>query len=120
MVKTTQEVIKETKMEPLDSLSYKTYINNFNEKYGDLLEEQKQLINNYVMSFQDGGSMFRLFLYNELDRIKESVKNAVVDDGLKDHLDKTLTLIESFKTKPLDEEIFEKILKLQSIVKEIE
>ena len=120
MVKTTQEVIKEAKMEPLDSLSYKTYINNFNEKYGDLLEEQKQLINNYVMSFQDGGSMFKLFLYNELDRIKESVTNAVVDDGLKEYLDKTLTLIESFKTKPLDEEIFEKILKLQSIVKEIE
>ncbi len=50
MVKTTQEVIKETKMERLDNLSYKTYINNFNEKYGDLLEEQKQLINNYVQS----------------------------------------------------------------------
>ena len=120
MVKTTQEVVKETKMEPLDNLSYKTYVNKFNEKYGDLLEEQKQLINNYVLSFQDDGSMFRLFLYNELDRIKESIKNAVVEDDLKEYLNKTLTLIESFKTKPLDEEAFEKILKLQAIAKEIE
>lgn len=120
MVKTTTEVIKESKLEPLDNLAYKTYITKFNEKYGDLLEEQKELINNYVMSFQDEGTMFKLFLYKELDRIKESIKNAVVEEDLKQKLNQTLQLIESFKAKPLNEEVFERILKLQSLVKEIE
>jgi hypothetical protein len=114
------EIVQESKLEPLDNLSYKTYVGKFNDKYGDLLQEQKELINNYVMSFQDQGATFRLFVYEELERIKHSISNAVVEESLKEHLNQTLALVESFKNKPLSEETFEKILKLQSIVKEIE
>ena len=114
------EIVQESKLEPLDNLSYKTYVGKFNDKYGDLLQEQKELINNYVMSFQDQGATFRLFVYEELERIKSSISNAVVEESLREHLNQTLALVESFKNKPLNEETFEKTLKLQSIVKEIE
>ena len=50
-------------LKPLDNLTYKTFVQKFNEKYGaSLLEEQKNLLKKYITSFEDDGLELKIFL----------------------------------------------------------
>ena len=83
-------------MVPIDNLVYKTFVEKFNKSYGDsLLGEQKSLLNNYIMSFADNGLQLKMFLNEEIPRLKNAVN---------EKLDKTK---------------IEQILKIQNLVKEI-
>ena len=54
----------------IDNLTYHSFIKKFNNKYTDLLKEQKDLLNRYITSFADEGFELRVYLNEELTRLK--------------------------------------------------
>ena len=47
---------EENNQQPIDSLTYRTFVNKFNEEYSESLNEsQKNLLGHYISSFADNG-----------------------------------------------------------------
>ncbi len=62
---------KSKNMPHIDGLVYKTFVKKFNEKYDkELLPEQKKLLNHFLTSFTDNGVEFKMFLSEEVGRLK--------------------------------------------------
>ena len=53
------------------------FVEKFNDKYKNLLPEQRSLLSQYVLSFNNGGADFKIYLGNELKRLYEEVKNSL-------------------------------------------
>jgi uncharacterized protein YpuA (DUF1002 family) len=108
-------------MQPIDNLVYRQVVQNFNKKYNsNLNESQRKLIESYVLSISDGGMQFQFNLNEEISRIKEAITNYKdSDSSVASRLGSVLELIESFKKTPLNEQVLEKVLKLQALVEEI-
>jgi len=111
---------------PNTNLIYKTFIKKFNETYGEsLLEEQKSLLQNYITSFDDNGIQLKLFLNEELGRLRKIVKESIKleeifsDSEMIKKTNKVLNIIEEFKSKPFDKEMLTQILKIQTLIREI-
>ena len=69
---------------PITNLVYKTFAKNFNEAYSDtLLEEQKRLLQNYISSFGDNGVQLKIFLNEELGRLKSIIKKSLNKEEIK-------------------------------------
>ena len=60
-------------MQPVDNLVYNVFVKKFNEKYGDLLEEQKDLLYKYIFSFADDGFGLKISINEEISRMKEII-----------------------------------------------
>ena len=122
-----KENTENTKMETLDSLAYKMFVKKFNEQYGaSLLGEQKDLITRYVMSFADNGLEFKIFLNEEIDRIKKELKkslenkNICEDQSMKEKTNLILNKVGAYKDRNIDSLMIQEVLKIQSLLKEIE
>ncbi len=64
-------------MQTIDAITYTTFTNKFNEKYGStLLREQKELLNHYITSFTTDDLETKIYLNRELTRLKESLEKA--------------------------------------------
>tara|TARA_R100000008_G_scaffold80965_1_gene63790 strand:+ start:137 stop:976 length:840 start_codon:yes stop_codon:yes gene_type:complete len=115
-------------VEPIDSLSYKIFVNKFNEQYGTgLLEEQQTLLNNYVMSVADNGLRLRVYLNEELYRLRSVVGDSLMlnevksDPKMVEATQEVIRLIESFKSKAeIDEKMLRRILDIQNLASEIQ
>ena len=65
---------KSKEMPHVDKLVFKTVIENFNKKYGDeLLTEQKELLNKYIVSSLGSGVEFKVYMNEEIGRLKDEV-----------------------------------------------
>lgn len=122
----SEESLTEEKLQPLDNLAYKLFVKKFNEQYDQhLLGEQKDLITKYVMSFADSGLEFKLFLNEELGRIKEDLRKSlnVVDIAgdtiMVEKTKKIINVVENYKTRAIDTAMVREILKIQSLLSEI-
>jgi len=122
-----KEKTQEDKVQPISNLTFNIFVKKFNESYKEnLLKEQKELLNNYIMSFSDNGLGLKIFLTQEIDRLRENVKKSLemneikVDSTMLEKTNKVLDLIESFKTKPIDQEVLGQVLKIQNLANEIE
>jgi len=111
---------------PINNLIYKTFINKFNEQYsGTLFEEQKNLLNNYVLSFSDGGIDLKIFLNEEIGRLRDIIKESLRISEIKDDTEmtnktkKVLNLIENFKLEDINQNTLTSILKIQNLAREI-
>tara|TARA_R100001594_G_scaffold123411_1_gene159845 strand:+ start:383 stop:1213 length:831 start_codon:yes stop_codon:yes gene_type:complete len=111
---------------PIDNLALKTFVNKFNKEYsGSLLSEQKDLLNKYITSYRDNGLELKIFLNEELDKIKNKLKEAVkspsnkLDSFAAEKTNRVLNIIESFKQKEIDTSMIEAVLKIQKLTKEI-
>ena len=119
--------LEEQTLEPIDSLTFSTFTKKFNEKYGSsLLKEQKQLLNHYISSFTDDDLETKIFVNNEVTRLKESLRKAVeVEEIANDSemMRKTNSVIQKLETfhnfNSLNESALLTILKTQELVKEI-
>ena len=121
-----QEKEKEL-LKPIDNLTYKTFVKKFNEKYNDsLLEEQKSLLKTYIGSFSDNGIDLKVFLSDELPRLKEALEKSLdfqevsADQSMKEGTEKVLNMIESMKKRNIDNTFIHDVLKIQNLVREIE
>ena len=123
MTLTPKKVAK--KPMPLDMLSYKTFVGKFNDKYGDLNEGQKTLLNKYIASFADNGLEFKIFLNEEISRLRDQINEAISteeyqnDEASKVKLRKVLSLMEEFQGEKINSRLLERILKIQTLAKEV-
>jgi hypothetical protein len=120
-----KEKINEEKMVPVDQLAFKVFMKKFNDKYGtNLMSEQKELLTNYVLSFSDNGLGLKVFLNEELGRLKEETNKCLMLNEIKQnstlfgHTNKILKKLELFKEKQFNQEMLGELLKIQHFVSE--
>ena len=126
MTASPKEESRMTSMPKVDDLAYKTFINKFNDKYGsDLLGEQRDLLTRYIMSMSDNGASLKVFLNEELGRLKKELKSSLESDEIRDDelisekVKQVSQLLESFSQKKINGSMVEKILRVQAFVGEI-
>jgi hypothetical protein len=113
-------------IEQIDGLVYRTFAAKFNEKYdNELLKEQKELLTYYISSFADNALELKMFLNDEIPRLKEQLEKAKELDEVKEDVEmfnKTQSVIErlnSFAEEDVNEGVLLTIMKTQELVKEI-
>lgn len=109
-------------LKSVDSLTYRTFIDKFNNKYEGLLHEQKDLLNNYIAGFADRGFEMRLYLDNELGRLKASLKESTQlaeNDLTKQKMAEVAEYLEGFRKREFTDEDLIKVLKTQELVREL-
>lgn len=117
---TKQDNLSEEKR--IDNATMKIFSSKFNHEYTNLLDEQKTLLNKYVSSFKDNGLELKIYLNDEIGRIKETIENNKnkFDHDLKNKMQSVYQIIESFKGELINEDMLKKIMKMQSLIREIE
>jgi len=113
-------------LKPVDNILFKTFASKFNEKYSELLSEQKDLLSRFVGSFADDGLELKIYLNEEIERLKEGVSLAKKEENISSDmhmLEKTRNVEEFLKTfkdaKEITHDMLEKILKIQQFVHEV-
>jgi len=124
---TLEEATKEKKNTNLSGLAVNNFIEKFNKKYSnDLLEEQKSLLNKFILSFLDSGIDFKVYLNEEIGNLKKKINSSFGLAELKNDKDMSLKmkeiqkLLESSNQKPINKEFLQQILKVQALAREIE
>jgi hypothetical protein len=119
--------LEEEKQTPSDKLTFDVFMKKYNEKYGNnLLQEQKTLLNKYITSFSDNGLGLKIFLNEEVGRIKTKLKNTlktnIVKENkpIKEKMLKVEEIVESFKNQPINQDVLKSILKIQTLLNEME
>jgi len=113
-------------MPTIDNLTYKNFVSKFNEKYNDkLLKEQKELLTHYVASFSDNSLQLKIFLNNEIARLKEKIKEAVdipyikEDDDMLNKVNLISEKLKSFSKETINDSMLFTVLASQSLIEEI-
>ena len=112
----------ETALKPLDALTYRTFIDKFNGKYEALLQEQKDLLNNYIASFADEGFEMRLYLNRELGRLKSTLAETLEttqDEYTKQSIGGITEYLDGFRKREFSDIDLIKVLKTQELVQEL-
>tara|TARA_R110000744_G_scaffold243689_1_gene360626 strand:- start:2199 stop:3026 length:828 start_codon:yes stop_codon:yes gene_type:complete len=116
---------KAKEMPHIDKLVFKTIIENFNKKYNDeLLAEQKDLLNKYIVSFNDNGIEFKVYMNEEIDRLKKDAgelhKKQVFNENrdLLEKLSKVKEALGRLQTRKIDIAMIEKVMQIQKLIKE--
>jgi hypothetical protein len=110
------------RLEALDSITYNSFIQKFNNKYHSLLKEQKDLLNRYITSFADDGFELRLYLNEELSRLKgviERTEDPDFEPLIVKKSQEVLAYLEEFRKRDFTEADLSKVLKTQELVKEL-
>ena len=115
-------------MEPTDELVYRTFVKNFNKKYeGSLLEEQKEILTRHAISFSDNGLSLRIYLNEEIGRLKQKLEEAAGHELIKEDssmLQKTndvLKILESYKgAEKVEYDNMVQIMEIQKLVRELD
>lgn len=122
----TTETSAPEKLQPVDNLVVKSFTNKFNEAYSELLPEQRVLLTRYITSFEENEADFRMFVGEELKRIKTCVEESLSlqevkeDDQMVEGTNKVLSQLSQIKVHQINEQQILKILKLQQLVREYE
>jgi hypothetical protein len=118
---------KEAELKPIDNLVFKSFTKRFNEEYGDkLLQEQKELLTRYITSFDNNGIELKVYLEEEIGRLKEAVKKSFdteeiqQDQTMQTNANKVLEMLESYKVRKPDQQMIQEISKIQSLVREFQ
>lgn len=121
-----EEIIESKTMPHIDDLVYKKVVENFNKKYdGKLHDKQKDLITKYITLFENKNLEFKIYLNEEINRLKEEVKVMSENEEVKNDsemLRKTVILSEKmdkFRDQPVDDELIKQVLKIQELTREI-
>ena len=114
------------KMKPIDRLTFKTFADKFNSIYGDLHEEQRKLLMQYVFSFSDDGLGLKTYLNEEIGRLKQVVKDSLESEEVKsdptmlESTKKVINVMESYRKQGVNEGMVQQILKIQKLAREIQ
>ncbi len=114
-------------MVPIDNIVYSTFVKKFNEQYGNgLLEEQKELLSKYIASFHDNAIELKIFLNEEISNLRKAL---IVDNekateennaALCSKITEVINVVDESSKSEITIETITKILKIQSLVKELE
>ncbi len=110
----------------IDNLVVSSFTNKFNNKYeNELLAEQKELLTYYISSFADNALELKMFLNEEIARLKSDLKKATLlteireDEQMLAKTEKIVARLEELRECTIDDEILLTVMKTQSLVKEI-
>jgi hypothetical protein len=110
------------KMKHIDELSFNLFVKKFNQKYSEnLLEEQKELLSKYILSFIDNGLEFKIHLNEELANLKSSLverSKSSLDEKVSKMMSDVVDILESYKKKEIDEKALMTILEVQEMLSE--
>tara|TARA_Y100001937_G_C7116644_1_gene330466 strand:+ start:1315 stop:2136 length:822 start_codon:yes stop_codon:yes gene_type:complete len=120
---TAGEIERPNLVTPTDKLTFKVFLENFNSTYGQsLLKEQKELLNNYIISYDGSSIELKVYLNEELKRLRSQIQESIKDQknsNITDKLEEVLKIIDGYQNKKIDRKIVEQILGIQSLVSEI-
>lgn len=118
---------KQHNMKPIDNITYKMFVNKFNEKYGSTLNEnQKILLSRYVTLSPETAVEFKVYISEEISRLKGAVKalqvkkEVLLDEALANKNKQVVNVLEGFKRQEINDDMIKTILKIQSLEPEIE
>jgi len=109
----------------ISNLVMRNFTKKFNEAYGELFEEQKEMLKSFVNSFADNGTEFKFYLNEEIGRLKDVTGNSYIlpevqeDAELKSKLDKVKEILENFNQAPIDRQKIIQVLKIQNLAREL-
>tara|TARA_B100000683_G_C12459856_1_gene543613 strand:- start:569 stop:1384 length:816 start_codon:yes stop_codon:yes gene_type:complete len=122
----SEEEKSASEMQPIDNIVYNKFVERFNEKYGDhLLEEQKELISRYISSFADNGVQLKVYLNEEIGRLKHEMASSLEapelqeDASMLNKAKQVQTLLEESSQRLPDVSLVRDVAKIQALVKEI-
>lgn len=105
---------------PIDSLVYGSFVKSFNEEYSNTLSEsQKTLLTKYISSFSDNALELKVYLNEEIGKIKDTLKKLRKKEIFKEKINKVYDIIDDTKNKPIDTETLEIVLNAQHLIEEI-
>lgn len=114
-------------MKPVGNIVYNSFVKNFNEAYAPVLPDtQKELLGKYISSVADNGLEFKVYMNEEVGRLKEEVKKSletkeiIEDIEMKDSTTKVYKILEEMATKQIDEELIQQVMNIQNFVVEVE
>jgi len=121
-----EKILKEERqMLPIDNLVLKTFVGKFNEKYSLLHEEQKKLLSKYIASSINNGVELKLFLNEEIGRLKKEIKESEQleeiksDNEMFSKIKEVSAMLESFCKTIINEEMILKVANIQNLIREI-
>ena len=123
MVESLKSEVSESK-EHIDNLTYKTFVNKFNEKYSDLPDNQKELLNNYIASFSGDDLSLKSCLNEQISELKEKMVSYKQDkrldnEELNEKFNKVYEKLESYKDQKIDDIMISEVLMVQELVREL-
>jgi hypothetical protein len=83
-----------------------------------LLDEQKELLNYYITSFTDNAVELKMFLHEELSRLKTEI-NSISDSELNDRKEQITEKLQSFQSADINDNLLLTVLQTQQLVKEL-
>ena len=104
----------------------RTFLEKFNNKYDTLLEEQKCLLNAYIISMADDGLSMKAFLNEEISRLESIINDSLnmeeltSDENMKQGTSKVIEIIQELKKKPIEEKDLSLLLKIQTLAREVQ
>ena len=110
----------------VDKLVMREFVKTFNKEYSTLLPEQRNFLTHYITAAKDGGTEFKVFLNEEIIRIRSAVKESLLSEEVKNDEEmvvatkKVIALLEEFRTREMSEDDLKKVMKLQKLVSEYE
>jgi hypothetical protein len=112
-------------LEPVDNIVYRTFVEKFNDEYKSLLEEQKQLLGKFVSSFADNGLELKLYLNEEVGRLKQTLRKSLEleeiqgDGAMSEKTKKVIAILEGYGDKKPTENMVRTVLKIQELAQEV-
>lgn len=118
---------EEQEQKPIDYIVYNSFVKEFNKEYSDVLSEnQKVLLNKYISSFSDNEVDLKIYLNEEIGRVKEGltrIKESEVfsaNSTLKEKVEEAYDILNKTKEKEIDTGTLEIVLSAQQLLEELE
>jgi hypothetical protein len=118
----SREEKKLNEMKHVDNLEYKTFVNKFNNTYDrTLLKEQKSLLTNYIVSFSDNGLGLKVFLNEEIGRLKVAIDGHISNSNSNDveNFKKVKQKLMEYSKVPINHKMVEEIFYIQDLISEV-
>ena len=113
--------------DPVDKVLYETFVSKFNAKYQEeLLESQQALLSRYISSFADNALELKIYLNEELGRLKKALKAASQlaefkeDGAMEKKRVELLQVLDRYSEASIDEAVLLTVMKTQALVEEIQ
>ena len=114
-----------TATQEVDGVLLRTFVEKFNKKYADsLLEEQQELLSRYISSFADNSITLKMYLNDEINRLKEAVSLAqkteifTSDEDMSRKAGEIMERLQSFAAEEISEHVLLTVLKTQKLAEE--
>ena len=105
----------------VNNMALKTFLNNFNSQYAETLNEsQKNLLEKYITSNSEDNLELKIYLYDEIDRLKTNLNENIGNNNVDTKKIKLiLEKMHGYSTCRIDKNMITEIVKIQSLVDEL-